>query len=250
MVIHSSILALALTVLAVEAQITSPSPPPVVLLHGLARSEASMSTMAAALEAEGFKVCNVNYPSTEHAVSTLAADHVMPAIAQCLKEVGSEGQPLNFVTHSMGGIIVRQLAASGAVKSFGRVVMLSPPNHGSEVVDSWGEWWLFQTVNGPAGSELGTSAQSVPNQLGPAPFQVGIITGSQSINWILSSIIPGTDDGKVSIESAKLDSMKDFMVLPATHPFIMKNADAIKQTIRFLKTGAFEHAPLRAGTDK
>ena len=98
----------------------------VVLLHGLARSSGSMEQMARALEAEGYRVCNVGYPSREHPIAVLAAEHVAPALARCAPDPAT---PLDFVTHSLGGIIVRQLAASGAVASFGRVVMLSPPNH-------------------------------------------------------------------------------------------------------------------------
>ncbi len=85
---------------------------------------------------------------------------------------------LNFVTHSLGGIIVRQLAASGLVRNFGRVVMLGPPNHGTELVDTMGEWSLFRLINGPAGGELGTSPGALPQQLGPVRFQAGVVAGS------------------------------------------------------------------------
>ncbi len=211
----------------------------VVLLHGLARSASTMTPMAKALRAEGYRVCNIAYPSRAHAIAVLAAEHVAPALARCAPDPAT---PLNFVTHSLGGIIVRQLAATGAVVSFGRVVMISPPNHGSEVVDSMGDWSLFQAVNGPAGSELGTAADAMPTRLGPAGFEVGIITGDTSINFILSTQIPGKDDGKVSVASARLDGMKDFLVLPASHPFIMKDKVAIEQTMHFLKHGEFVHA--------
>jgi triacylglycerol lipase len=197
-----------------------------------------MNRMEAALQAAGYRVCNIAYPSRKHAVATLAAGHVAPGIARCVPEAG---EPVNFVTHSLGGIIVRQLAATGAVRRFGRVVMLGPPNQGSEVVDTLGTWGLFQAINGPAGAELGTTPGSLPLKLGPAPFEVGIIAGSRSINWILSSIIPGGDDGKVSIERAKLAGMRDFIVVPASHPFLMKDDEAIRQTIRFLSCGSFEH---------
>ncbi len=118
--------------------------------------------------------------------------------------------------------------------------MLSPPNKGSEVVDTLGETWLFELVNGPAGKELGTDRSSMPLTLGAADFEVGIITGSRSVNLILSLMIEGRDDGKVSIENAKLNGMKDFMVLPSTHPFIMKNKTVIEQTIYFLHHGVFQ----------
>ncbi len=219
--------------------------PVVVLLHGLARSASSMSKMGAALTASGFRVCNVSYPSRKYTIEVLASEYVPAEIARC---VGDSRKPLNFVTHSMGGIIVRQLAASGRLVPGGRVVMLSPPNHGSEVVNALGNWSLFTAINGPAGSELGTAAASLPNRLGPASFEVGIITGNSSINWILSAIIPGPDDGKVSVSSARLDGMKAFLVIPSSHPFIMNNPTAIEQTIFFLKHGTFSQDGVQTAT--
>ncbi len=208
----------------------------VVLLHGLARSSASMQKMQDALEEAGFETCNIDYPSTKHRIETLAREHVLPEIKAC---VGSLAAPIDFVTHSMGGILVRYLAEHGLIPRVGRVVMLSPPNGGSEVVDRLGESWLFEFVNGPAGRELGTDSASVPLQLGPAAFEVGIITGSRSINPMLSLMIDGKDDGKVSIARAKLAGMRGFLVIPTSHSFIMKNKRAIAQAISFLESGEF-----------
>lgn len=208
----------------------------VVLLHGLARSSDSMSKMHQALEAAGYHVCNVSYPSRQHSIEVLTRDFVLPAVRAC---VPSPTDEVHFVTHSLGGIIVRQLARSTPDLKMGRVVMLSPPNHGSEVVDKLGELGLFKLINGPAGLELGTGQESMPQSLGAPSFQAGIITGDHTINLILSLLIPGPDDGKVSIESAKLDGMAGFCVVPASHPFIMKNPLAIEQTLVFLATGAF-----------
>ena len=108
------------------------------------------------------------------------------------------------------------------------------------MVDKLGGWPIFKWINGPAGNELGTDSNSVPNQLGPANFPVGIIAGDRSINWINSLLIHGPDDGKVSVQRAKLAGMSDFIVLHTTHPFIMRNHEVISQTIQFLKTGRFE----------
>ena len=210
----------------------------VVLLHGLARSKTSMEEMSEKLSAKGFSVCNVGYPSREFTVETLTAEHVLPAIEQCL---AGKAQPrVNFVTHSMGGILVRQLRASKARLNFGRVVMLGPPNAGSEVVDKLGDWSLFQWLNGPAAQELGTGAPLL-QKLGATDLEVGIIAGSSTINPILSSMIPGDDDGKVSIEHAKLPGMKDFLVLPVSHPFLMTDDVVIEQTLNFLSEGRFRH---------
>lgn len=212
---------------------------PVVLLHGLLRSSSSMSRIEKALAAEGYHVCNVSYPSRKHSIEDLAADHVAPDIRRCFP---GETRPVSFVTHSMGGIVVRQLASSGAVPNIGRVVMLAPPNHGSELVDDFGHWWIFRRINGPAGNELGTREDSVPVRLGPANFEVGILMGDRTMNPLMSAFLPDRDDGKVTVKSARLDGMKDFLVIPATHMFIMRNRQAIAQALRFLATGSFDHS--------
>ena len=218
---------------------------PVVLLHGLLRSSSSMSRLAASLSAAGYDVCNVAYPSRRHSIEVLAQVYVAPEIARCFP--GST-EPIHFVTHSMGGIVVRQLASMHLVATFGRVVMLAPPNHGSELVDEFGGWWLFRQINGPAGEELGTSVTSVPMRLGPATFELGIITGDRTTNPLFSAFLPHGNDGKVSVASAKLDGMKDFLVIPVSHTFIMRNVGVIAQTIRFLERGEFSHElPRRRG---
>ena len=211
----------------------------VVLLHGLARSDSSFKKMEKSLQEEGYETCNISYPSTKYPIEKLVSDFVLPDIKRCLK---GDRKIVNFVTHSMGGIVVRYLATQDIHFKIGRVVMLSPPNKGSEVVDTLGGLWLFKAINGPAGLQLSTSNESLPNTLGEPKFELGIITGNQSINLILSSMIEGDDDGKVSIESAKLEGMKDFLVVKATHPFIMKNNSVIDQTKYFLKNAEFKHS--------
>lgn len=213
----------------------------VILLHGLARTSASMNKMEKALQNNGFTTCNINYPSTTHRIEVLAKEYILPEIKNAMEDLQKNIQaPLHFVTHSMGGIIVRYLTANGFIPHMGRVVMLSPPNKGSELVDKLGKLWFFKFINGPAGQELGTDSSSLPLQLGTVNFELGIITGNRSINLILSSMIEGKDDGKVSIERAKVQGMADFIILPATHPFIMKNRTAIAQTIFFLNHGRFQ----------
>jgi len=209
----------------------------VILLHGLARTSTSMNKMQEALKDNGFKTCNINYPSTQHRISVLAQEHILPKIKACAGNIDSS---IHFVTHSIGGILVRYFAKHALIPHIGRVIMLSPPNQGSEVVDVLGDTWFFEFINGPAGKELGTDTGSMPLRLGPANFEVGIITGSRSINLILSLMIEGRDDGKVSVERAKLEGMKDFLVLPLAHPFIMRNEEAIAQTIYFLNHGVFK----------
>jgi pimeloyl-ACP methyl ester carboxylesterase len=212
----------------------------VILLHGLCRTSRSMVPMERALAQAGYHVLNVDYPSRTAGIETLSEDAIGRAVADCEK-AGAE--KIHFVTHSLGGILVRSYLARHTIPQLGRVVMLGPPNQGSEVVDSLGSWWAFKKLNGPVGGELGTDKNSTPNQLGPANFCVGVIAGDRSINWINSRLIPGRDDGKVSVERTRLAGMADHLVLHATHPFLMRNRTAIRQTIYFLQAGRFERTP-------
>jgi triacylglycerol lipase len=209
----------------------------VILIHGLCRTSRSMAKLDRALTREGYTVWNVNYPSRTAPIHTLAYNAIGPAITHC-RQAGAT--KIDFVTHSMGGILVRSYLARHSVPELGSVVMLTPPNQGSEIVDKLGSWDLFKWINGPAGDELGTGTNSTPNQLGPANFPVGIIAGDRSINWINSLFfLPGRDDGKVTVARARLAGMSDFRLIHATHSFVTYNPEAIRLTIQFLRTGTF-----------
>ncbi|MFL0809673.1 MAG: alpha/beta hydrolase [Agarilytica sp.] len=206
----------------------------VILLHGLARTDSSMAKMEEALEREGYKAINAGYPSRKYEIEKLAGD----TISAALKECGGD-KKVNFVTHSMGGILVRQYLSEYEISNLNHVVMLGPPNQGSEVIDSLGTVPGFKLINGPAGLQLGTGEMSVPNKLGAADFSLGVIAGAKTINLILSSILPKPNDGKVSVESTMLNGMDDHIAMPVTHPFMMKNKKVIQQVIYFLKNGKF-----------
>ena len=208
----------------------------VILLHGLARTNASMAKLAAALRTEGYIVANVDYPSRTARIDELSEATVAAALrADTLQDCPR----IHFVTHSLGGLLVRSYFARHRDPRLGRVVMLGPPNQGSEVADKLQSWWLYQKINGPAGGELGTTREAKPNQLGPVSFELGVIAGDRSVNWINSAIIPGPDDGKVSVERTKVAGMKSHSVVHVTHPFLMTNDAVIALTIVFLRQGAF-----------
>jgi pimeloyl-ACP methyl ester carboxylesterase len=210
----------------------------VILLHGLCRTSRSMLPMQRALTQAGYQVFNVNYPSRTASIEKLGDD----AIGSAVNDANAQGATtIHFVTHSLGGILVRSYLARHTVANLGRVVMLGPPNQGSEVVDKLGSFRLFRKINGPAGNELGTRKDSTPNRLGPANFCAGVIAGDRSINWINSLLIPGGDDGKVSVERTKLAGMAGHIVIHAAHPFLARNRTAIRQTIYFLRNGHFDH---------
>ena len=209
----------------------------VVLLHGLARTASAMQLLEGRLRDAGFTVANIDYPSTKKSVEELATLAINKGVAEC----PGEGA-IHFVTHSMGGILVRYYMKYNRLDRLGRVVMLAPPNQGSEVVDYLGAMPGFGLLNGPAGFQLGTGDDSLPRSLGPVNFEVGIIAGSATFNPFLSQSLPNPDDGKVSVESTKVKGMKDFIVVPHSHTFIMRAEVVVEQTIHFLREGSFDHA--------
>ncbi len=208
----------------------------IILLHGLARTSRSMDKAAELLNAYGYQIINMDYPSRSADIGVLAQKYIAQALKQC--DVRGVNK-IHFLTHSMGGILLRHYLASQRIDKLGRVVMLAPPNQGSEVVDKLGSWRLFYTLNGPAGLQLGTGNNSVPNRLGPVDFQLGVIAGSKTVNLLLSRLIPDVNDGKVSVSRAQVEGMKDFIVMPYSHPFIMRRKAAIEQALHFIQHGYF-----------
>ena len=210
----------------------------VIVLHGMWRTSRSMKPMERTLAAAGYQVRNVSYPSRSAIISELSEAAIGRAVEECLTNGASS---IHFVTHSLGGILVRDYLSRHTITNLGRVVMLGPPNGGSELVEKL--HWLspLKKIVGPASVELGTDTNSPPFRLGAATFPAGIIAGNRSLIWLTSLMIPGPDDGTVSVERTKLAGMSDHLVLPVTHNFIMLDRTTRKQTVCFLREGRFDH---------
>ena len=148
-------------------------------------------------------------------------------------------QSIHFVTHSLGGILVRQFLSENDIPELGRVVMLGPPNQGSAAVDELGDVPGFDWINGPAGRQLGQGENSVPLKLGPADFELGVIAGNRTIDPVTSAVLENPDDGRVSVEDTKLEGMADFIVVDHSHAFMMRMSHPIDLTIHFLRNGNF-----------
>ena len=215
----------------------------VVLLHGLGRSARSMRAVERALVQRGRRVLNIDYPSRTADIDTLAAD-----VARQTRE-WANGEPTDFVTHSLGGILLRVAVQRGylSLDRIGRVVMLGPPNAGSELADILprvlGFGWLYRRFTGPAGLELGTGENGVPRRLPPVSFDVGVIAGSRSYNPLFSAILGDASDGKVRVENARVEGMRDFLVVPHWHPLLMIAPSVVAQVVHYLESGSFRREP-------
>lgn len=210
----------------------------VVLLHGLARSDASMLVLQEVLSFHGYRVVNETYPSEDAPIGDLVR-YVARSAALCGQE------RMHFVTHSLGGILVRAWLAQGHPPNLGRVVMLAPPNHGSEIVDALRSNEVANDIatffNGPATVQLGTDPNSVPNNLPPVDFDLGVIAGDLPINPIGAAVIGARSDGTVSVASTRVEGMSDHITIPASHTLIMMNPIAMAEVLEFLRNGVFDH---------
>ena len=209
----------------------------VVLLHGLNRSWRAMRPMAEALRKDGFTTANVDYPSRLGTIEELVSISVEPGLEQCRNE-GAE--TIHFVTHSMGGIILRYANEQSPIPDLGRVVMLAPPNQGSQVVDKTGSWPGAALFGGTAGLQLGTTGEnSIPARLGAVDFELGVIAGTRTINPWMSAMLPNPDDGKVSVASTRVAGMTDFLTVEENHHTITRADIVIDNTRAFLRNGTF-----------
>ena len=195
-----------------------------------------MSKLEEALREDGYGVANIDYPSRQHPVEELAPEAVGRGLEAC-RDIQVE--TIHFVTHSMGAILVRYYLSENVIPELGRVVMLGPPNQGSEVVDRFGKMPGFDAINGPAGAQLGTGLDSLPSTLGPVSYPVGVIAGTKSINWILSTALPNPDEGKVSVARTRVEGMADCWSVPTSHPLLVRDEEAIRQTLGFIMNGEF-----------
>lgn len=208
----------------------------VILLHGMYRTNVAMRPVDRFLKNLGYSTSNISYPSTEYDIETLVNDYLIPELN---KYKDQQGITLHFATHSMGGILVRYYLKHHSVPNLGNVVMIAPPNKGTPLAELFEDSEWVNTKSGPSKIQLGANKASWVNQLGAANFDVGIIAGNENNNIITDIILPGEDDGVVSVESTKLDKMKDFITIPAKHYRLRSNVTVLQQVAHFLKYGKF-----------
>lgn len=212
----------------------------VVLLHGIARSARSLSKLAESLDRNGFRTLNLDYPSRAHSLDDLVAI-IHDPIERFL---GQRGETVHFVTHSMGGLLARAYITRYRPPRLGRMVMLGPPNQGSEIADLLANHYLYKRIFGPAGAQLRTHQdQRLQALLGVIDYPVGVIAGTLTLDPLSWLIIPGPNDGKVSVARTRVHGMTEHLIVKTTHALMMRNAEVIRQSVTFLQQGQFLSIP-------
>lgn len=211
----------------------------IILLHGLGRSSVSMKGTQWRLEDEGYQVVNNSYSWLGHSIEEIAPLVINESLADCAKLGLTK---IDFVTHSMGGILLRQYLDSKTIEGLGRVVMLAPPNQGSTMADHLVANGMIEPLLPEPAYQLGTDENSVPKRLGPVNFELGVVAGTHTRALMSPGLDDVANDGTVAVEETRVDGMQDFIVLPVDHSFLMWRAAVLDQVVYFLSHGQFDHA--------
>lgn len=203
----------------------------VVFLHGIVRSSKSFGPMYAKVRQAGFHVVPFDYPSTQVTIAD-SAEFLHQTISSM-----PDLEEINFVVHSMGGLVVRSYLAKHDDPRFQRMVMIGVPNLGARMADLLRSNPLFKAIMGPAGQQLGSDPMGFIAGLPTPEFEFAVIAGGRQNDQGYNPLVDGDDDGTVSVESTRLPGASDFAVTAGLHSFLMMQQDVIDMTLCFLQTG-------------
>lgn len=220
----------------IEMQLEPMTGTAVIALHGILRSSKSWDAMRHVLEPDGYHFVAIDYPSTQRTISQFADQ--LQSVIESLEGI----EKIHFVVHSMGGLVVRRWCQSYSDPRIGRLVMIGTPNAGAEIATMLRQNLLFRTIFGPAGQELVAEPDNFTATLPVPPFEFGVIAGARGIEEGFNPLIPGDDDGIVTVNSARLAGATDSYTVRCLHSFQCWNPDAMQATRRYLQTGAFRES--------
>lgn len=211
----------------------------VVLLPGLGRTRGSLATLHAALAADGYRVASLAYPSTRGTLDEHAAD-----VARVLDGVRGV-ERVSFVTHSLGGRVVQRLLARDDAWrrriDVGRVVQIAPPNRGSRLGRLASGAPPLTWLMGPALAEVAEPEPEPEAEAGGAERYVpfGVIAGVRGTPHGWNPLLPGDDDGVVSLDETRLAGPHARLCVRGLHTFLMDDAAVVAATRGFLTSGTF-----------
>lgn len=207
----------------------------VFLLHGIGKGKMDMAVLHRSLRRQGYEVINWRYPSTR-----LKLEEIADLLHNDVQKYGN--RRISFVTHSMGGIVVRTYLKNYRPSQMGRLVMIAPPNQGAYLADVLGNLAPYKIILGPAGQQLRQGENGGCAGAGTPDCDFGIIAGGSGKKFGMNPLVPGDNDGTISVECTKLEGANDFVVLPYAHPVIQMMPRTVRHVVSFLKTGAFEES--------
>ncbi|MGJ8698246.1 MAG: esterase/lipase family protein [Verrucomicrobiaceae bacterium] len=203
----------------------------VVLLHGLWRSVWAMEGLARVLNEAGYESVNVPYASFRKPMAEIVED-----VAEELRRV-EDGKRVHFVTHSMGGIVVRHLAERYPELVTGRLVLLAPPNQGSEIIDWLEDFAPSHWAFGPGGMALSTGKVKGVVPGFREDHEVAVIMGRKQAVPFFRELLDSENDGIVSVEGGKVEGMSDFRVVDGDHTFLMAEEEVRAHVLCYLREG-------------
>ena len=220
----------------------------IILLHGLFRSRTAMSALCKSINsASNYTTFCMGYPTTRGCVDSHARS--LDSVVRSLEGITE----INFVAHSLGNLVVRnwlhnldqEQRTLPTGQSFGRMVMLAPPNRQPQIATKLIRGVVANFVAGPAAQELATGWEGLETKLATPKFEFGILAGGKGDDKGYNPLIPGDDDAVITVESTRLPGARDFRLLPVMHTFFMDNKRAQELTLRFLDHGHFESEEAR-----
>jgi Putative serine esterase (DUF676) len=189
------------------------------------RTTLSMYPLKSYLTKQGYEVYSYSYPSPKYTIKRHAM-YLNDYIVDLAKK--NPGVKINFVTHSLGGIITREAIAQlpeKDLKNIGVLIMLAPPNQGSYLAKLSTTLFPIITLVIKPLAQLSSEQTAYVHHVPIPNIKMGIIAGRF--------------DAKVPPSSAILKSNIATVVVNSTHTFIMNNSHTKRLIVSFLKTGGF-----------
>lgn len=198
----------------------------IVLIHGLMRTSLSMKPLKSYLEQYGYQVYSYSYPSTRYTIKQHGI-YLQQFIDELIEQ--NTGKKINFITHSLGGLIAREAISRlkpTQLKQVGCLIMLAPPNQGSKLAKLSTTWLPFFTLPIKPLAELSSVQSSYVHRVPIPKIKIAIIAGKY--------------DAKVPPEYARLEGQMEPVITNTTHMFIMNNTKTRELIMSFLKNGRLD----------
>lgn len=209
----------------------------VLVLHGLGQSRRSMQPLVEHLRGKvDGTVMSVGYASPRASLDAHAL--ALDAVIDALPETCS----LSFVGHSLGNLVVRRWMATAQPSMLDRVqrmVMLGPPNQGSDLARLASKIWFLAVLSDGPARQLGLEWPQLAEKLAVPACEFGIVAGGTGDDRGMSLLLAGDDDAIVRVEETRLEGANGFLLLPVHHADMMRDQAVQRAAVCFLREGRF-----------